>query len=1245
LESRTLMAAIAGDLLVDVDARALSAGAANAVPNNGTLGGVFAPTGGDATTVPVIGRPDATATSGTQGIRFDGTDFLQLVNAADSSLITAPDAITGLDPNTSIETWVWNPGIPSEETMVAWGYRNGPEGSNMSFNYGNNPDFGAVGHWGTPDIGWGPTVPAAGQWHHLVYTFDGDAGNGPGITRVYIDGALANTEDLPTGALNIHIGSAINLATQLEPNGTATVPLRGNLTLGKVRIHTGVLSDAQVLANYNEEKPQFVEPVIPPPPADPAVLLVNVDATNLPAGAITSVANSGPLGGVFEVGSGTDPVIGTPLEASTVGTRGIRLSGDDYLQLVSSEGGALITAPAGITGVATSSIETWVWNPGIPDEETMVAWGKRGGPEGSNMSFNYGRHNDWGAMGHWGSQDAGWGGPEKVPAARKWHHLAHTWDSTTTRVYVDGQMVYSEVLGPGALNIHAGTPVLLGAQLEGNGVDVTVPLRGSLTLGKVRIYDGVLTDAQITTNFNNERAQFVEPVFTAPPAVKLVDVDATGLPLGSTAPIANTGSLGGFFEGTGGGDTVPVIAPPLTSVATGTRGIRLDGTDYLQLVAEPGMGNLILAPESITGLDAASSVETWVFNPSIPDEETMVSWGKRGGPVGSNMSFNYGDHNDWGAVGKWGAQDIGWGPAVPPAGTWHHLVHTFDGATTRIYVDGQLANSEVLGEGATNVHPDTAITLGAQLDPDGSTVTQGLRGSLTLGKVRIYEGVLTDAQIAANYTNERAGFVNPTVTPISLVTGPVHRYTFNDAAGTTVTDSVGTAHGAVLGAGATFNGSRLVLPGGPSDTAAYVDLPNGLLSSLGAANGGTGQVTFEGWVRHTGSQSWSRFYDFGTGTAGELTAPGGGPANGVDFFMLTAQTGGDTTAHRYEATDNSDGDPTGNRFEDAFSNTFNTDLHFAVTWNEVAGELKYFENGREVGAFTSPVLISAIDDVNNWLGRSNFTADANLQAEFDEFRIYNRALSAGEVVGNFQAGANVLTSNSPQITAVYARGSTWLGNDNDPNNVTFMEFMQSSGAGHVLYGYPLSAAPTNLDTVSWINTNEIVIRYAGPAGGAPTAGTITVDGTRQDYTVTQVIPLDDRTFALRLDRPLGNIPGGGIEGDRVRLTVPGAGPGGGNFTQVINVLQGDANREANGRVTSNDQGYVKSRLNRSTNAPTSATGGASYSVFADVDASGRVNSNDQGAVKSRLNDNMPVMAPVAAGVFGTTSITKDILSA
>src|SRR6185503_5563593 len=114
----------------------------------------------------------------------------------------------------------------------------------------------------------------------------------------------------------------------------------------------------------------------------------------------------------------------------------------------------------------------------------------------------------------------------------------------------------------------------------------------------------------------------------------LVNVDATAAAPGSINAIRNTGTLGGFFEARGGGGTVPTIA-----VEGGTKGLQFDGNDYMQLVGTLG-GLPAVPPAGLVGANPTRTIEVWVFNRGVPYEETMVSWGKRGGPDGSNMSFN-----------------------------------------------------------------------------------------------------------------------------------------------------------------------------------------------------------------------------------------------------------------------------------------------------------------------------------------------------------------------------------------------------------------------------------------------------------------------------------------------------------------------------------------------------------------------------------------------------------------------------
>src|SRR5262249_9539841 len=264
---------------------------------------------------------------------------------------------------------------------------------------------------------------------------------------------------------------------------------------------------------------------------------------------------------------------------------------------------------------------------------------------------------------------------------------------------------------------------------------------------------------------------------------------------------------------------------------------------------------------------------------------------------------------------------------------------------------------------------------------------------------------------------------------------PVHRYSFSepagDATGMGIFDSIGIADGTVQGAGAHFTGTRLTFPGGPSTSASYADFPNGLLSENGAMNAGSGEFSIETWIKVTGGRTWSRVFDIGStdlggGVGGELTGPGGGGA-GLDYLMYSAQIGDDVTHHRMELRNE---DPAGGGIvtSDGDSlNTFNKDLHVVVTWKEGTGEIKAYENGELTSTLLVDDLMSDINDVNVWFGRSNYTGDQNTQGEFDEVRFYNHVLSPGEVKGNFLAGPHTLKTGqtpvsvveSPEDTTVY----------------------------------------------------------------------------------------------------------------------------------------------------------------------------------------------------------------------------------
>jgi len=229
--------------LIYLDATTLAPGPLSVWTNSGALGGVFrAPTGA---------IPAVTTVQQTNGVTFNGTTHFYTGPVA-PAFITGSNALT-------IEAWVFNPVIADEETVFSWARRNGPDGSNMSFNHGANATFGAVGHWGGPDVGWGASPPIAGRWTFIAYAYNPATGTG----TVYRDGAVANTDTV--GTLNMHgvnnTPSADRLpfrvASQNEPDGNPTAGLRGSMTIARIRVYEVTLDDITITNHFTADADTF----------------------------------------------------------------------------------------------------------------------------------------------------------------------------------------------------------------------------------------------------------------------------------------------------------------------------------------------------------------------------------------------------------------------------------------------------------------------------------------------------------------------------------------------------------------------------------------------------------------------------------------------------------------------------------------------------------------------------------------------------------------------------------------------------------------------------------------------------------------------------------------------------------------------------------------------------------------------------------------------------------------------------
>ncbi|HEX3775047.1 MAG TPA: LamG domain-containing protein [Polyangiaceae bacterium] len=231
------------------------------------------------------------------------------------------------------------------------------------------------------------------------------------------------------------------------------------------------------------------------------------------------------------------------------------------------------------------------------------------------------------------------------------------------------------------------------------------------------------------------------------------------------------------------------------------------------------------------------------------------------------------------------------------------------------------------------------------------------------------------------------------------VSSLVHRYSFGDTT-TTVSDSVGAADGqtATVAADGTPGapGSAAALDGSGQltlDGTDFVALPSGLVSSLGDA-------TFIGWTAWHGAAAYQRVFDFGT------SVQGAGKRGQCESCVLLMTGSGDAAGKGLCAQVHA---PSLAAAQQIVTNVFldKTERQVAVVFKS-NDSMSLYLDGAELGTTNISVGLADIVDDNDWLGLSQYALDTLYQGSYDEFRIYDRALSACEIAATVSAGPDTL---------------------------------------------------------------------------------------------------------------------------------------------------------------------------------------------------------------------------------------------
>ncbi len=225
-----------------------------------------------------------------------------------------------------------------------------------------------------------------------------------------------------------------------------------------------------------------------------------------------------------------------------------------------------------------------------------------------------------------------------------------------------------------------------------------------------------------------------------------------------------------------------------------------------------------------------------------------------------------------------------------------------------------------------------------------------------------------------------------------------HRWSFNgDWA-----DSAGGADATGVGERVSLYGGRVHIGGYAASDAGYVILGTNMLD--------TAEATMEIWARHDGVRNWSRVFDYGTDTMHYFQMP----------WTYGTTLGSDSVGAKNDGA------------ETSVSNTMapyelGSDYHLSVTFRRIddstfikwqrrdaaTGELQ------KSGTLTMPAGIHGFVDPVLYLGHSQYAADRDALAAYDEVRLWRGVLSDAQLAASAAAGpdaAIIVAADVPQFT-------------------------------------------------------------------------------------------------------------------------------------------------------------------------------------------------------------------------------------
>ncbi len=524
----------------------------------------------------------------------------------------------------------------------------------------------------------------------------------------------------------------------------------------------------------------------------------------------------------------------------------------------------------------------------------------------------------------------------------RWYFLSATYDQTSIKLYVDGVLVKTQAETDAMV---ANTyPLSIGrARPTGSAYG-----EWDGSIDEVRIYNRALSATEIESIYASGQSDEVNTGASQAQGGSRLDSGLAGYwrmddGSGTSATDASTnGNTGTLTNG-----------PTWTTGQMGSA-VSFDGTDD-----NISIGNISM----YDGRDDFA-ITAWI-NLNSTSGFQCIFCKDQSGDSASQFRFSIGE-NGTGKLGYGDSSHSLGGNSTLSTSTWYHAVITrSSGAGYTFYLNGIFDGNTAPGS-PPNTNSRSAY-IGARESNLGG-LTSYFNGKID--EVRFYHRSLSADEVAELYR---------LTTPTGIDTGLKGYWSFNgkDISGTTAYDRSGAGNNGTLTNGPAVTpgkiGQALEFDGSNDRVA---------IASSGAALNLTSALTYSAWIypQTFGGGSLGRIIDKNVGNSGVFLVDNSNITSGLGF----GYNGGGLVSSNSNAI------------------TLNKWQHVVVTYN--SGTVAFYVDGTlNIGGLSAGGLAS--DTGAFAIGeRSNGAADRGFDGYIDEVRVYNRALTAGEISALYNAG-------------------------------------------------------------------------------------------------------------------------------------------------------------------------------------------------------------------------------------------------